>query len=76
VYFSIALSNNILQLGHEVLVSDVWEPVSPVRCVLAVIVPALMAHYGLRRKSLSKSGAQSGKSSEALRPKYGHRCNI
>lgn len=39
---------------------NVWEPVSPVRCVLAVTVPALMAHYGLRRKSLNKSGAQSG----------------
>lgn len=50
-----------MQLEYDIIVSDVWEPVSPVRCVLAVTVPALMAHYGLRRKSLNKSGAQSGK---------------
>jgi len=39
---------------------DIWEPLSPVRLVLAVVVPYAMAQWGLRKHSLSNSGARAG----------------
>lgn len=45
------------------LSSDSWEPLSPYRCVLAVILPTMIVRWGLRRNSLSRSGARAGSSS-------------
>lgn len=39
---------------------NVWEPISPLRLLLAIFLPALIARNGLRKKSLSKSGAEAG----------------
>ncbi|KAI0231759.1 Transmembrane protein 19 [Lamellibrachia satsuma] len=42
--------------SHE----GVWEPLSPIRCIIAVLVPIFIAKWGLKRKSLNSSGAATG----------------
>jgi hypothetical protein len=38
----------------------VWEPLSPLRCVLALVLPAAIVHRSLKKKTLSRSGARAG----------------
>jgi len=44
---------------------EIWEPLSPLRIVLAVIVPYAIAQWGLRKRSLSNSGATAGNQSNS-----------
>ena len=51
---------HICRLFLFICFTDLWEPMSPLRLVLAIIVPYAMAQWGLRKHSLSNSGARAG----------------
>jgi len=55
------LSTSVLvNFAYRVFAADTWEPLSPLRLVFAIALPYVMARWGLRKHSLSNSGARAG----------------